>query len=46
MFVARKPDPVVARAELRRNLITFASTILVVRAVPYVLQALQGQDHL
>lgn len=41
MFVQQRRDPAVARAELKRNLTWFAGAILVVRAAPYVLAALQ-----
>ena len=43
-FVQRRPDPKVARKELQYNVSVFAATILVVRAIPYILQALQKQS--
>lgn len=42
MFVQKRPDPAVARAELKRNLGVFAVALLVIRAAPYALDALQG----
>lgn len=43
-FIARKPDPAVARAELRRNLALFGAAILAARVTPYVLHLLQPND--
>lgn len=42
MFVQRKTDPAVARAELKRNIGIFVTAMLVIRAAPYCLELLQG----
>lgn len=40
MFVQRKTDASVARAELKRNLTVFAAACVLIRATPYVLELL------
>lgn len=41
MFVQKKADPAVARAELKRNVTVFLTAVLVVRALPYCLELFQ-----
>lgn len=41
MFVQKKTDPAVARAELKRNASIFLTAVLVIRALPYCLDLLQ-----
>ena len=41
MFAQRKPDPLAARRELRRNVGWFLLAVAAIRAVPYVLDAAQ-----
>lgn len=41
MFVPKKTDPAVARAELKRNATLFVAAVLVIRAVPYCLDFFQ-----
>lgn len=43
MFVQKKPDPALAKAELRRNITLFAGAVAVIRAVPYILAFVQEQ---
>lgn len=42
-FVQRKPDPQVAKAELRRNLTIFGAAVIAVRITPYVLDLFQSK---
>lgn len=42
-FVPRRPDPQVAKAELRRNLTVFGAAVVAVRAIPYVLNLFQSK---
>lgn len=41
MFVQKKADPAVARAELKRNVTVFLTAVVVVRALPYCLELFQ-----
>ncbi|KAL4452541.1 hypothetical protein ABPG75_008203 [Micractinium tetrahymenae] len=42
MFVQKKADPAVARAELKRNVTVFLTAVLAVRALPYCLELMCG----
>ena len=44
MLLSRKPDQKAALQELKQHLIVLGAWFAVVRATPYVLQALQRKD--
>lgn len=43
MFAQRRPDPAAVRQELKRNIVYFTATVLVVRAAPIIISFLQAR---